>query len=176
MPYEIKEFNDGYKVCKKTGNKKCFSNNPMPYENAVKQQRAIGLSEGLYGGRVLNLDNFRNYLKKFNISENDYLENARIKASNAGYDEFKLFYADDGIHKLMYDSAVGKIKFGRVGYKDYIIYKFIAYFENNELKKEKLENDAEKFRNRFIKSHEAISIKHKLGNLSPNELALKILW
>jgi hypothetical protein len=128
------------------------------------------------GGRVLNLANFRNYLKKLKISENDYLINARIKASNEGYDENKLTLADDGIHKLAYDSRVGKIKFGRVGYKDYIIYKFLAHNEKDEFKKQKLEEDAEKYRYRFHKSHGAISIKHKLGIYSPNELALRIIW
>lgn len=199
MPYELKKFNNGYKVCKKIGDKKCYSNTPIPYLNAYKQRQAIGIHEGLYGGadnepEYLNendylnditeevrggaekWDVFKNYLKKFNITENNYLINARIKAGNAGYDERKLFFADDGIHKLVYDSKAGKIKFGRVGYKDYIIYKFIAYFEKNKFKRDKLEDEAEMYRDRFQKSHKAISIKHKLGNLSPNELALKILW
>jgi len=142
----------------------------------IKKEMLISNYNNMEGGAVQQWDAFKKYLKKFNITENNYLINARIKAGNAGYDENKLFMADDGVHKLVYDSAVGKVKFGRVGYKDYIIYKFIAYFEKDAKKKKEAEDDAEKFRNRFQKSHKAMSIKHKLGNLSPNELALKILW
>jgi len=141
-----------------------------------EEYNASGMGRRKIGGRTLNLDNFKNYLKSFKITENNYMINARIKAGNAGYDENKLFFADDGIHKLLYDSKAGKIKFGRVGYKDYIIYKFIAHNEKNIFKKKKLDEEAEMYRDRFQKSHKAISIKHKLGNLSPNELALKILW
>jgi len=44
MPYDIRKINDGYKVCKK-GTKKCFSNDPIPLSNAVKQRKAIAISE-----------------------------------------------------------------------------------------------------------------------------------
>ena len=46
MPYLIKKFKDGYKVCKKNNIKKCFSNNPIPLENAKKQLKAIGMHSG----------------------------------------------------------------------------------------------------------------------------------
>jgi len=127
-------------------------------------------------GRNIDTETFKNYLKRFKITTDNYLYNAKIKAKNAGYNPDKLFYAHDGVHKLEYHSREGNIKFGRVGYKDYIIYKFIAYFEKDLRKKKELEKEAEKFRDRFIKSHKAISKKHQLGNLSPNELAIKILW
>lgn len=127
-------------------------------------------------GRNTDTETFKKYLKKFKITTDNYLYNAKIKAKNAGYNPDKLFFAHDGIHKLEYHSREGNIKFGRVGYKDYIIYKFIAYFEKNERKKKELEDNAEMYRNRFIKSHSAISKIHQLGNLSPNELSIKILW
>ena len=44
MPYIIKKFKDGYKVCKKYNQKKCFSKDPIPLENAKKQMKAIGMS------------------------------------------------------------------------------------------------------------------------------------
>lgn len=46
MPYEIKKFKDGYKVCKK-GGKKCFSNKPIPKDRAEAQMRALYASESL---------------------------------------------------------------------------------------------------------------------------------
>jgi len=45
MPYDIRKFPQGYKVCKK-GTKKCFSNDPIPLKNAIAQRKAIGISGG----------------------------------------------------------------------------------------------------------------------------------
>lgn len=54
MPYFIKKFQRivdgilqivGYKVCKVTEPKKCFSKSPLPEERAKRQRTAIILSE-----------------------------------------------------------------------------------------------------------------------------------
>lgn len=45
MPYILKKFKNGFKVCKKDNPKECFSKEPMPLENAKKQKTAIILSE-----------------------------------------------------------------------------------------------------------------------------------
>jgi hypothetical protein len=45
MPYEIKKVSDGFKVCKKVEDKKCFSKRGLPYKNALGQMRAIIISE-----------------------------------------------------------------------------------------------------------------------------------
>lgn len=49
MPYILKEVRQdgqtGYKVCKKQNPTRCFSNDPLPKERAVKQRTAIILSE-----------------------------------------------------------------------------------------------------------------------------------
>lgn len=45
MPYDIREFEDGFKVCKEN-TKKCFSKDTLPYEKAYKQRQAIGISGG----------------------------------------------------------------------------------------------------------------------------------
>jgi hypothetical protein len=45
MPYEIRSVSDGFKVCKKVGNKECFSKRGLPYNNALGQMRAIIISE-----------------------------------------------------------------------------------------------------------------------------------
>jgi len=45
MPYEIKRVVDGYKVCKQSDMKTCFSKRGLPYDNALRQMRAIIISE-----------------------------------------------------------------------------------------------------------------------------------
>ena len=50
MPYVIRKFKTGYKVCKKNEPNKCFSNKPIPLENAQKQLKAIGMNDHLKGG------------------------------------------------------------------------------------------------------------------------------
>lgn len=53
MPYDIREFEDGFKVCKKN-TKKCFSKEPIPLKNAIAQRKAIGMSGGsLSGGKMI---------------------------------------------------------------------------------------------------------------------------
>lgn len=49
MPYTIKTFKNGYKVCKSDNTDKCFSKESMPLERAEKQKKAIEISEGLEG-------------------------------------------------------------------------------------------------------------------------------
>lgn len=45
MPYTIKRVSDGYKVCKETDPSTCFSKRGLPYDNALRQMRAIIISE-----------------------------------------------------------------------------------------------------------------------------------
>ena len=45
MPYELKKVTDGYKVCKQDDMKTCFSKRGLPYDNALRQMRAIIISE-----------------------------------------------------------------------------------------------------------------------------------
>jgi len=94
-----------------------------------------------------------------------YLQLAKEQAIKSGYNPTKLSLADDGIHKLMYETPQGRnVKFGRLGYGDYLYYKT---FEPDIAKMK---------REIFQKSHGAISKKYSLGKYSPNELALKINW
>lgn len=44
MPYTIKPVNKGFKVCKKTNPKICFSNKPITKTKAIKQMKAIILT------------------------------------------------------------------------------------------------------------------------------------
>jgi len=53
MPFFIKHIgNDKYKVCKKANPKECYSKKGIPKRNAIKQMRAIGISEALKGGQT----------------------------------------------------------------------------------------------------------------------------
>ena len=100
---------------------------------------------------------FFNQLDKLKIDHKQYLKIAKDRAKQKGYDPKLLFFSNDGIHKLEYDNT----PFGRVGYKDFIIYTL------TEPKK------AEQARERFHKSHSKINDS---GRFSPNQLALNINW
>jgi len=57
MHYKIKEFDDGYKVCKKDEPNKCFSKKGLPLLRAKKQMKAIQINERLEGsGDMPSLD------------------------------------------------------------------------------------------------------------------------
>lgn len=46
MPYILKQFKNGlYKVCLKKNPNTCFSKKPLTKETAIKQMKAIGMSE-----------------------------------------------------------------------------------------------------------------------------------
>lgn len=49
MPYEIKPYKTGYRVCKQDTNE-CYSKKPLPLGRAKRQQKAIGISEAKRGG------------------------------------------------------------------------------------------------------------------------------
>jgi len=104
-----------------------------------------------------NKPSFFNQLEKLKIDHKQYLKIAKDKAKQRGYNSNLLHFSTDGIHKLEYDN----IPFGRVGYKDFIIYTL------TEPKK------AEQARDRFHKSHSKINDS---GRFSPNQLALNINW
>jgi len=152
MPYIIEEFEDGYKVCKKDEPNKCFSKNALPLETAKKQEKAIILSE-LRGG-IKNVDNKL------------YLTIAKMKAEQNGYNPELLIFADDSIHKLDYNG----VKFGRIGYNDFIIYSIKAH--NKEITKE----EALEHRKNYLARATKIKGNWKNNKESPNNLAINILW
>jgi hypothetical protein len=97
------------------------------------------------------------------MSGEAYLKEAKKKAKKAGYDPKKLTLCKDGKHKLDYDG----VKFGAVGYGDFILYKFL------EKKGEVPKGTAAKKRRVFRKSHGAMKDS---GKGSANQLALAVLW
>jgi hypothetical protein len=124
----------------------------------------------LLGGAELSGDKFAKQLERLKISRASYLAHARMMATKHGYVAEKLSFADNGDHKLRYESPKGARYFGKAGYGDYIIY------QHQEREGEVERGYAAKKRKVFRESHEAISKIHKLDRYSPNELALNILW
>lgn len=100
-----------------------------------------------------------------------YIQEAKARAKQAGYNPNLLDYADDGVHKLMLRDSSGKPHyFGRLGYRDYIIYKRM------ELLGTVKPGTAEMMRSRYHKSHSKIKGSWKDNPYSPNMLSLRINW
>jgi len=122
-----------------------------------------------------NLDNFtggatKSLLKDAGLTPQTYLAKVKQNAKGKGIDTSKLFLANDGVHKLMYKDDNRTSKFGRTGYGDFIIYS-----ELERLKKVPAGHSLQK-RNTFHSSHEKIKGDWRSDPLSPNNLALKVLW
>jgi hypothetical protein len=146
---------NGYRVMSIYGH--ILSKKPLTYEKALAQMRAVGLKEHLIGG--------------YENKPSWYLEQARMKAHDNGYDPGSLMWADDGIHKLMMKDDKGKYRyFGKAGYKDYIIYRKLEDMGKVEM------GMAEKMRQRYHASHTKIKGKWRDDPYSPNMLSLKINW
>ena len=113
---------------------------------------------------------FDEELRRYGINPTDYLSQMKKWAKASGYDEKQLTLDNNDKNKLRIMTEDGTKHFGRVGYKDYYIYRHL------EKKKEVKKGYAKIMRDRFRKSHGAISKKRKLGRNSANELSLRILW
>ena len=109
-------------------------------------------------------------LKKMEMSPAEYLRAARANARQHGYNPTQLRFANDGKHKLIYESPEGPRRFGRVGYRDDLMWRQL------ERRRKVRQGMAAQKRKTFRESHEKISETYQLGKHSPNELALKILW
>jgi hypothetical protein len=114
-------------------------------------------------------DAFTKQLAEVGMTSTDYLYSAKMRAHDAGYDANKLSLANDGIHKLKYESPTGIKKFGKVGYNDFIIW---LHLEEQGLD----QGYAKMKRHTYHQSHEKISRIHKLERYSPNALSLAINW
>jgi hypothetical protein len=95
-----------------------------------------------------------------------YLRQARAKAKAYGLDPKKLVFATDGKHKFSYEGVL----FGREGYGDSLSYA--------KLEKEgKVPKGTTEMKKRvFHNSHEKIKGNWRADKISPNNLALHILW
>jgi predicted DNA-binding protein YlxM (UPF0122 family) len=116
-------------------------------------------------------DRFSRELDEIGLSPTAYLREARRRAKASGYESKALSFADDGIHKLaMMDEKGRTTKFGRVGYKDHLMWSHL------ERKGDVERGTAEAKRARFQKSHTAMKGDWKSNPYSANNLALRILW
>jgi hypothetical protein len=113
---------------------------------------------------------FYEELKGYGIDPVKYLAYMKKQAKKAGYDYKQLTLDNDDKHKLRISTEDGIKHFGAVGYKDNFIYQHL------EKTKQVPKGTAKQMRDRFQKSHGAITTKRKLGRNSANELSLKILW
>jgi hypothetical protein len=113
---------------------------------------------------------FYEELRRYGINPTEYLKQMKKWAKASGYDDKQLDFANNDVHKLRIMTEQGTKRFGRVGYKDYYIYRHL------EKKKEVKKGYAKIMRDRFRKSHGAITKKRKLGRNSANELSVRILW
>ena len=138
MPYIIKSSKDGFKVCKKSNTDECFSKEPLPLERAKKQRVAIIINE----------------------NKQEYLDKAKEFAKKAGYEDWDDLKLADKPFKL----ELNGVKFGRVGYSDYV-----QNLLNNS-------PDAEQKRKSYLARATAIKGDWKSNKYSPNNLAIKILW
>jgi hypothetical protein len=187
MPYFLKKCKEGYMVCLKANPSKCFSKEPIPLEKAIKQEQAIEMNEHPSGGAgegktgVLGLsdyaksptfksDTFQKQLTSLGLTPTDYLNVVKNLAKKYRYDPDKINFATDGKHKIIYDSEKGLVKFGAVGYGDFIIWKFLEYHGKAP------KGIADKKRKVFVKSHKAMVRDYGVSDLSPNTLAIRILW
>lgn len=114
---------------------------------------------------------FKDELKHFGLSPASYIARARAAAKADGYDPKSLTFSDDDVAKLMItDDSGRKVRFGRVGYGDFLLWSAAE-------KKGKVKNGfAAQKRDTFQKSHSQIKGDWKSNKYSPNSLALAILW
>jgi len=145
------------------------TNEPRERYLATKDLRQSGLSD-IQTGSGIKGTKFYEELKRYGINPTEYLKQMKKWAKASGYDDKQLDFANNDVHKLRLMTEQGTKRFGRVGYKDYYIYRHL------EKKKQVKKGYAKIMRDRFRKSHGAITKKRKLGRNSANELSVRILW
>lgn len=114
---------------------------------------------------------FEDQLQELDYPPKKYLAKVKAKAKKAGYDPKKLSFCRDGVHKLQYETPDEKmVKFGRVGYGDFLIWSFLE--RNGKVEK----GEAKKRKKAYLKRASAIKGDWEEDKHSPNNLAMKILW
>jgi hypothetical protein len=127
--------------------------------------------DDLRGGASAERSRFLRELKEIGLSPTAYLREARRRAKASGYDAKRLAFAEDGVHKLaMTDETGRQTKFGRVGYRDHLMWSHLERQGSVE------RGTAEAKQRRFQTSHRAMKGDWKSNPYSANWLALRILW
>ena len=145
MPYNIEKYKSGFHAVSPSGH--ALSKKPMTKEQVKKQIIAVNILES-------------------KIDDDLYLKIAKSKARQAGYNPALLILSKDKKHKLEYDG----VKFGKQGYKDFIIYSILA--NKGLITKE----EALKHRNAYLSRATKIKGNWRDNKNSPNNLAISIIW
>jgi hypothetical protein len=109
---------------------------------------------------------FEKEMKELNFNPDLYIKVARIKAKNYGLNPDKLNFSNEIDKKLNYDG----VNFGATGYNDFIIYNFMEM--NGDIPEGTANEKMKLYRNRA----ESIKGNWKKDKISPNNLAINILW
>ena len=117
-------------------------------------------------GRRQAADTFGEELRKIGMTKEEYLREAKTAARIKQYNPDMLTIADNGKNKLKYDSPEGVRYFGRVPYKDYIMWRHL------ERAGKARKGYAEQKRRAFHESHGAISKLYNLGKNTPHVLGI----
>lgn len=118
MPYEIKKFDSGYKVCKENTDE-CYSKKPLPLERAKRQQKAIGISES--GGAKPSDPALYEKAKKIVYAQYKKPSAYRSGALVKKYKDMGGEYEDDGEEKTL--RRWFKERWKDIGDKSYPVYR-----------------------------------------------------
>lgn len=114
---------------------------------------------------------FERILQHEGYAPSKYIAKVRAKAKQKGLNYESVGFADDGVHKVQISTPTGQIvKFGRVGYGDFLIW------THKEKLGEVPKGFAKQKQATFTKSHSAMSGNWKSNPYSRNNLALALLW
>jgi hypothetical protein len=105
-------------------------------------------------------------LEKIGFDKDLYLKIIKDRIKNYGLDPNKVNFSDKKNKKLVYDG----IHFGEGRYRDFIIYQFLEHI--GEIPKGKAIQRMINYRRRALN----IKGKWRQNKLSPNNLAINILW
>jgi len=113
-------------------------------------------------------NNFKQYLDSINLTPKNYLNEARNYADKHGYDAEGLTLNEDqkSEAKLIYEGE----GFGRIGYKDYIIWRHLE--NTNQVPR----GTAKKRRLAYLQRATNIRGSWRSNPISRNNLAIRILW
>ena len=112
------------------------------------------------------MTDFKNYLDGIGMSPKQYLNEAKNNANKHGYDAEDLLFSEDGVAKLVYEG----VAFGRVGYRDFIIWRHLE--NTNQVPR----GSAKKRQSAYLARARGIKGAWRGNPISRNSLAISILW
>lgn len=135
----------------------------LSYDNIISD--ILHLEGGQTNNNIIG-NGIINLLDQLNIDKNIYLKMAKQNAKKNGYNSKLLNFSNNKNKKLNYDG----VNFGSSKNKDFIIYSILVK------KKEITKDEALKHRNKYLSRATKIKGNWKDNKISPNNLAINILW